>query len=56
MPLFLIRGLLGHSSVQMTERYAHVAASQAAAHMPLLSRRLAAGKRAPSGSEHSRIT
>jgi site-specific recombinase XerD len=37
MPLFLIRGLLGHSSVQMTERYAHVAASQTAAYMPLLS-------------------
>ena len=37
MPLFLIRGLLGHSSVQMTERYAHLAASQTAAYMPLLS-------------------
>ncbi len=37
MPLFLIRGLLGHSSVKMTERYAHLAASQTAAYMPLLS-------------------
>ncbi|HVZ86433.1 MAG TPA: tyrosine-type recombinase/integrase [Polyangia bacterium] len=37
MPLFLIRGLLGHSSVQMTERYAHLAASQTATYMPLLS-------------------
>ena len=37
MPLFLIRGLLGHSSVKMTERYAHLAASQTASYMPLLS-------------------
>jgi integrase len=37
MPLFLIRGLLGHSSIAMTERYAHLAASQTAAFMPLLS-------------------
>ncbi len=37
MPLFLIRGLLGHSSITMTERYAHLAASQTAAYMPLLS-------------------
>jgi integrase len=37
MPLFLIRGLLGHSSIAMTERYAHLAASQTAAYMPLLS-------------------
>jgi integrase len=36
MPLFLIRGLLGHSSISMTERYAHLAASQTAAYMPLL--------------------
>jgi site-specific recombinase XerD len=27
MPLFLIRGLLGHSSIAMTERYTHLAAS-----------------------------
>jgi hypothetical protein len=33
----LIRGLLGHSSVKMTERYAHLAASQTAAYIPLLS-------------------
>jgi integrase len=37
MPLFLIRGLLGHSSIAMTERYAHLATSQTAAYTPLLS-------------------
>jgi len=47
MPLFLIRGLLGHSSVKMTERYAHLAASQTAAYMPLLS---AAAPSSPSPS------
>lgn len=49
MPLFLIRGLLGHSSVKMTERYAHVAASQTAAYMPLLSGAAPATPAPPSG-------
>lgn len=37
MPLFVLRALLGHSSVKMTERYAHLAASQSAAFAHLLS-------------------
>jgi integrase len=37
MPLFILRALLGHSSVKMTERYAHLAAGQSAAFAHLLS-------------------
>ncbi len=37
MPLFVLRALLGHSSVKMTERYAHLAAGQSAAFSHLLS-------------------
>jgi integrase len=37
MPLFVLRALLGHSSVKMTERYAHLAAGQSAAFAHLLS-------------------
>jgi hypothetical protein len=37
MPLFILRALLGHSSVKMTERYAHLAAGQSAAFSHLLS-------------------
>jgi hypothetical protein len=37
MPLFFLRALLGHSSVKMTERYAHLAAGQSAAFSHLLS-------------------
>ena len=36
-PLALIRGLLGHSSVKMTERYAHLAEGQGASYVHLLS-------------------
>jgi hypothetical protein len=36
-PLALIRGLLGHSSVKMTERYAHLAEGHGASYMHLLS-------------------
>ena len=51
MPLFLIRGLLGHSSVKMTERYAHLAASQTAAYMPLLSAAAPSTPTTPSGPQ-----
>jgi integrase len=37
MPLFMLRGLLGHSSIEMTERYAHLATGQSAAFGHLLS-------------------
>jgi integrase len=37
MPLFVLRALLGHSSVKMTERYAHLAAGRSAAFSHLLS-------------------
>jgi site-specific recombinase XerD len=37
MPLFILRALLGHSSVKMTERYAHLGAGQSAAFSHLLS-------------------
>jgi integrase len=37
MPLLMIRGLLGHQSSRMTERYAHLAAEQSEAFMHLLS-------------------
>jgi integrase len=37
MPLFVLRALLGHASVKMTERYAHLAAGQSAAFSHLLS-------------------
>jgi site-specific recombinase XerD len=36
-PLALIRGLLGHSSVKMTERYAHLSDEHGAAYVHLLS-------------------
>jgi integrase len=36
-PLALIRGLLGHSSVKMTERYAHLAEGHGASYVHLLS-------------------
>jgi integrase len=36
-PLALIRGLLGHSSVKMTEKYAHLAEGHGAAYVHLLS-------------------
>ena len=36
-PLALIRGLLGHSSVKMTERYAHLAEGHGTAYLHLLS-------------------
>lgn len=36
-PLALIRGLLGHSSVKMTERYAHLAEGHGSSYMHLLS-------------------
>lgn len=48
MPLFILRALLGHSSVKMTERYAHLAASQSAAFAHLLS--AAAPTPSPAGS------
>lgn len=44
-PLALIRGLLGHSSVKMTERYAHLAERNGAPYLHLLSA-------APSGRAH----
>jgi len=37
MPLLMIRGLLGHQSSRMTERYAHLAAGQSEAFVHLLS-------------------
>jgi len=50
MPLFILRALLGHSSVKMTERYAHLAAGQSAAFSHLLS---AAAPAIPSTNEPS---
>ena len=37
MPLFMLRGLLGHASIEMTERYAHLATGQSAQFGHLLS-------------------
>jgi hypothetical protein len=37
MPLFILRALLGHSSVKMIERYVHLAAGQSATFSHLLS-------------------
>jgi integrase len=36
-PLFVLKSLLGHASIEMTERYAHIATEQRAAYAHLLS-------------------
>jgi site-specific recombinase XerD len=61
MPLFLIRGLLGHSSIAMTELRASGGVSDSRVHAAALRRRTleadatAASKWAPGGPEHPRL-
>jgi hypothetical protein len=56
----MLRGLLGHASIEMTERYAHLATGQTAAFGHLLSAAAPSGttesEAAPSGPEDRRIS